>query len=68
MDNAEDKSEFELIPTAGEFGGRVRQQFEELTGNPVVSPQNFLIQPKEKQKKLPPPSPGQASLFDQPEE
>jgi hypothetical protein len=33
---------------AGEFGGKVRQQFEELTGKPVVSSQNFLDQPKGK--------------------
>jgi hypothetical protein len=53
---------------AGEFGGRVRQQFEELTGKPVVSSQNFLDQPKGRPKKLPPQSPEQASLFDPPEQ
>lgn len=42
---------------AGEFGGRVRQQFEELTGNPVVSSENFLEQSQgkygKKQNRLP---------------
>ncbi|MBV9232156.1 MAG: hypothetical protein JOZ18_22795, partial [Chloroflexi bacterium] len=52
---------------AGAFGGRVRQQFEELTGKPVVSSQNFLDQPKGKRKKLQLPAPEQGSLFDQEE-
>lgn len=50
---------------AGEFGGQVRQQFEELTKQKVVSSQNFLDQPKgkrgKKQAQLPP---GQQTLFD----
>jgi DNA-damage-inducible protein D len=51
---------------AGEFGGSVRQQFQELTGKPVVSSQNFLDQPKESRKKLPPGKQAeQGSLFDQ---
>lgn len=52
---------------AGAFGGQVRQQFEALTGQPVVSSQNFLKQPKGKQKKHHLPAPQQASLFDQKE-
>ena len=36
---------------AGAFGGQVRQQFEALTGQPVVSSQNFLEQSKSKRKK-----------------
>lgn len=36
---------------AGTFGGNVRQQFEALTGKPVVSSQNFLDQPTGKRKK-----------------
>jgi DNA-damage-inducible protein D len=50
---------------AGAFGGQVRQQFEALTGQPVVSSQNFLDQPKEKRKKPQPPIQQQPSLFDQ---
>jgi DNA-damage-inducible protein D len=46
---------------AGEFGGQVRRQFEELTKQKVVSPQNFLDQPKGRRKKkqdqLPPDQP-----------
>jgi hypothetical protein len=53
---------------AGAFGGQVRQQFEALTGQPVVSPQNFLDQPKGKRKKQQIPAPEQASLFDQGEQ
>lgn len=53
--------------TAGEFGGQVRQQFEELTGQPVVSSENFLDLPKEKRSKKKqgqfPPSKEQPSLF-----
>ncbi len=50
---------------AGEFGGQIRQQFEDLTGQPVVSSQNFLDQPKSKQKKQSLPAPEQPTLFDQ---
>jgi DNA-damage-inducible protein D len=50
---------------AGEFGGQVRQQFEELTGEPVVSSQNFLDQPKGKRKPQQLPAAEQGSLFDQ---
>ena len=54
---------------AGEFGGQIRQQFEELTGQPVVSSQNFLDQPKGKQKKQALPTPEQQpTLFDQEEQ
>jgi hypothetical protein len=48
---------------AGAFGGRVRQQFEELTGQGVVSSQNFLEQPKGKRKKSLS-LPEQKTLFD----
>jgi DNA-damage-inducible protein D len=51
---------------AGAFGGRVRQQFEELTGQPVVSSQNFLDQPKGKRKKQQLPAPEQGTLFETP--
>ena len=51
---------------AGEFGGQVRKQFEELTKQKVVSPQNFLEQPKGKRKRkqdqLPP---SQPTLFNE---
>ncbi|MBO0780701.1 MAG: hypothetical protein J2P37_17910 [Ktedonobacteraceae bacterium] len=53
---------------AGAFGGRVRQQFEELTGQPVVSSQNFLDQPKGKRKKKQLPVAEQGILFDQEEQ
>ena len=53
---------------AGAFGGQVRQQFEELTGEPVVSSQNFLDQPGGKQKKKQLPAPEQETLFDQEEQ
>ncbi len=36
---------------AGVFGGQVRKQFEDLTGELVVSAQNFLDQPTGRQKK-----------------
>lgn len=49
---------------AGEFGGQVRRQFEELTKQRVVSPQNFLDQPKGKRKKKPDQlPPDQPTLF-----
>ena len=51
---------------AGEFGGQVREQFEQLTNEHVVSSQNFLDQPKGKQKQLP--QARQDSLFEQPGE
>ncbi len=50
---------------AGAFGGQVRQQFEELTRESVVSSQNFLDQPKGKRKKKQLPAPEQGTLFDQ---
>ena len=53
---------------AGEFGGQVRKQFEELTGQPVVSSQNFLDQPKVKRKQLLLPEAEQGLLFNQTEE
>ncbi|MHB8596689.1 MAG: BRO-N domain-containing protein [Ktedonobacteraceae bacterium] len=53
---------------AGAFGGQVRQQFEELTGEPVVSSQNFLDQSKGKQKKKQLPTAEQDTLFDQEEQ
>jgi len=51
---------------AGDFGGQVRKQFEELTGESVVSPQNFLDQPKgkRKQQQLSASAPEQGMLFD----
>lgn len=49
---------------AGAFGGKVCKQFEELTGQPVVSSQNFLDRPKGKRKKQQLPTPEQALLFD----
>jgi hypothetical protein len=54
---------------AGEFGGQVREQFEQLTNEHVVSSQNFLDQPKgeqKQQKQLP--QARQDSLFEQPGE
>lgn len=51
---------------AGEFGGQVREQFEQLTNERVVSSQNFLDQPKGKQQQLP--QARQDSLFEQPGE
>ena len=53
---------------AGEFGGQVRQQFEELTGEAVVSPQNFLEPPKSTRKKQTLPTPEQPTLFEQEEQ
>jgi len=50
---------------AGAFGGQVRQQFEALTGQPVVSSQNFLEHPKGKRKRQQPSAQQQPSLFDQ---
>lgn len=50
---------------AGEFGGKVRKQFEELTGESVVSSQNFLDQPKGKRKKKQFPTVEQDVLFGQ---
>lgn len=42
---------------AGAFGNKVRLAFEEASGQPVVSSQNFLDQPKRRKKKqLPSPS------------
>ncbi len=52
---------------AGTFGGLVRKQFEELTGEPVVSSQNFLDQPKGKRKQQLPAA-EQGLLFEQTEE
>lgn len=49
---------------AGNFGGQIRKQFEELTGEDVVSSQNFLDQPKGKKKKSLPAS-AQETLFNQ---
>ncbi len=49
---------------AGAFGGRVRRQFEELTGQPVVSSQTFLNQPRGKHKRQRLPAPEQGTLFD----
>lgn len=49
---------------AGNFGGQVRQQFEALTGQPVVSSQNFLDQPKGRRKKKQLPLPEQETLFE----
>lgn len=51
---------------AGEFGEKVRLAFEEASGQPVVSPQNFLDQQKGQGKKQLP-IPGQPSLFDDPD-
>ena len=49
---------------AGNFGGQVRRQFEALIKQEVVSPQNFLDQPKGKRKNIRHlPSPGQPTLF-----
>ncbi|GHO97446.1 phage antirepressor [Reticulibacter mediterranei] len=53
---------------AGAFGGQVRLQFEALTGQPVVSSQNFLDHPKEKRKKQRTQVSPQPSLFDQQEQ
>jgi len=54
---------------AGEFGGQVREQFEQLTNERVVSSQNFLDQPKGKQKQQKQlPQARQDSLFEQPGE
>ena len=53
---------------AGEFGGQVRQQFEELTGEAVVSPQNFLEPPKSTRKKQALTTPEQPTLFEQEEQ
>lgn len=50
---------------AGTFGGNVRQQFEALTGKPVVSSQNFLDQPVSKRKKQLK-AEAQETLFDAP--
>lgn len=49
---------------AGEFGGQVREQFEQLTNERVVSSQNFLDHPKGKQRHLP--QARQDSLFGHP--
>ena len=52
---------------AGSFGGQVRQQFEALTGQSVVSSQNFLEQVKGKRKRKQLARTEQATLFEQEE-
>ncbi len=50
---------------AGKFGEQVRLGFEEITGKPVVSSENFLEQPKGKGKKKALPKAEQRSLFEE---